>query len=98
MVKSIKQNVVPSLLLGGLVTILIFGLAERSRNSRPSSREDLNARFALTEIALPTGAADLVLLENGEIWAVGLDNKDSRLAWHSRNRGGSWDTVTMPND
>lgn len=39
---------------------------------------------------------DVAILDNGEIWGVGLDSNDSRIMWHSKDKGETWETVIAP--
>ena len=44
------------------------------------------------------GVSDIALLDNGEAWAVGYDSKHPQQAYHSRDRGASWEPINVPGD
>jgi photosystem II stability/assembly factor-like uncharacterized protein len=99
--KFSKHIVIPlSLICIALLTG--YALLNDRTLSRSSSIESKAASrktpALLTPTTLPANTYDLAIINNDEVWAVGLDNRDSRRMWHSIDYGHTWQVVIAPTD
>lgn len=44
------------------------------------------------------GIYDVAMLGNNQVWAVGQDSHDSRIMWHSKDGGRTWETRIAPTE
>jgi photosystem II stability/assembly factor-like uncharacterized protein len=77
-------------------SILHFGYTKGGQPISRKTPDQKNDQLILNSISLPRGVRDIALMSKDEVWAVGVDWHDARLAWHSKDGGVSWETLTLP--
>jgi len=72
-------------------------------SSPPVEHRDFSLRLKITS-SIPRRKSgvyhigDVALLNNGEAWAVGYDNKHLQRVYHSNQNGRTWEPVSIPGD